>query len=62
MTKKLIQIKLRFSDKVLFEGRYKSIKECVGDAKSKGADLRGAEIKISQQAEIIKSLGIIIEE
>ena len=28
----------------------------------RGADLRGAKIKITQKEEIIKSLGIIIEE
>jgi uncharacterized protein YjbI with pentapeptide repeats len=40
-----IQIKSRSSDKILFEGEYNSMKECVVDAVLRGADLRGADLR-----------------
>ena len=42
--KKLIQIKLKFSDKIVFEGKYESIKNCLEDATIKNVDLRGADL------------------
>ena len=39
-----IQIKLRWSDKILFEGEYNSMKDCVVGANLLGADLRGADL------------------
>ena len=39
-----IQIKFRWSDKILFEGEYASTKECLTDAVLTGADLRGADL------------------
>ncbi len=40
-----IQIKLRFSDKVIFEGEYNSTKDAVLDAIKKGANLQGADLQ-----------------
>ena len=40
-----IQIKFRWSDKILFEGEYNSMKDCVVDAVLRGADLRGADLR-----------------
>ena len=39
------QIKLKFTDKVLFEGEYNSTKETVEDAVRKGANLEGADLR-----------------
>ncbi len=39
-----IQIKFRWSDKILFEGEYNSTKECLSDAVLRGAVLRGADL------------------
>lgn len=38
---KQIEIKNRFSDKIILAGKYESIKECL--EKNRGADLRGAK-------------------
>ena len=40
-----IQIKLKWSNKILFEGEYSSTKECLEDASLRGADLRGANLR-----------------
>ena len=47
-----IQIKLRWSDKILFEGEYSSTKAALTDAVLTGADLR--EFKTDLIAEILK--------
>jgi uncharacterized protein YjbI with pentapeptide repeats len=39
-----IQIKSRWSNKILFEGEYNSMKECVVDANLSDADLSGADL------------------
>ena len=79
-----IQIKNRFTDKIIIEGEAKNIKEFLEKNKEAdlwGADLReadlreanlqkadlweanlwGAKIKITQQEDIIKSLGVVIK-
>ena len=80
-----IQIKKRYTEKIIIEGEAKSIKEFLEknreadlwgadlwEADLRGADLRGAdlrradlrraEINITQKEDLIKSIGIIIEE
>ena len=44
MTKKLIQIKARCTNNILFEGKYESLKDCICDAVDKNADLRDANL------------------
>ena len=60
-----IQLRNRFTDKVMIEGEYESIRDLVQKNQGTnlwGADLRGAKIKITQKEDLIKSFGIIIEE
>ena len=40
-----VQIKLKFSDKVLFEGEYESTKKALEKAVNEGADLKGAYLE-----------------
>ena len=53
-----IIINNRFTDKVMMEAEGKNLKEVVVANK---ANLWGAEIKITQKEELLKSIGIKIE-
>ena len=68
------EIKNRYTGKVIIEGEAENIKEFLEEnrganlreANLRGADLQeanlwGAKIKITQQVDLIRSLGIIIE-
>lgn len=80
-----ITLKNRYTDKVIIEGEYESIKDLleknrgadlnVADlngadlrrvdlhgADLRGANLRRAKIEMTQQIDIIKALGIIVED
>lgn len=60
-----IQIKNKFTDKIIIEGEAETIKEFLvanRGANLRGADLWGAKIKITQQSDLTESLGIIIKD